>query len=367
MNMIKNMMLFFVVIVCGLYAYSEDRNEELYEWYVTKPYSLPEPGEYKTTRLNNAYFSNIFATLPAMWEYTHSVNGYLPCLDNFVHYKPKPLPSIIWTSKQSTECWTGHVHVVNENHHKEHFRLYSPWSCVRINGKYKAQSFDTPPGGTNILITYLPQIRKTNEIYGEILFEDIEKTTNTFDINFENADNVEELYSKIHYSQALSWQLDIAVHESPQSIYNNLENHSLLCAHRTWYSPVEQDAVLRIGCDDAVRVWHNGTSVFESARSQGYIRERYGVQVHLEKGTNRFLCVLINGTGAMQLGIRLYPSIFPLEDGVCLNDITAYSEGTPVYSGYPLSDYSHKKYVLLDYLWAPIDIDALSNSTDVPH
>lgn len=354
--MIKYVVICSIVYSVRLYAsetsVQNEGNTDRSQWYVTRSYTLPEPQAFGLTRANNEYISHVFALVPDTWDYRTNGTAYLPRLDALRYHKPKPVPYITWTSTESPESWTGYVQVVNHSIQPEYFRLRSPCSCIRINGKYRAQSFEAPPGGTNILVTYLPQLHQTNDVQMEIVLTDDEQTRTSFAINFENVEYDDAAYSGVEDTAILRWHSVESLYESPAAIPQR--NNSLICAHRTWYSPEEQDAILRIGCDDAIRVWHNGTLVFESARLQGYIRERYGVKVRLNEGDNHFMCVLVNGPGATQIGLRLYPMTHPLDDSLVLNATHAYADRTPIYSGYPVEKEHTSSVILIDYMWASV-------------
>lgn len=124
-------------------------------WYVSEAHQLARPAAY-----DRAFFAAALAALPQTWEYAEQDGAWLPLLDCMVKYVPQPVPVTLWTTRADATCWVGRVRIEYDGPGEAYARLYSPWSCLRVSGQWRAESFSVPPGGTNILITYLPGLRR---------------------------------------------------------------------------------------------------------------------------------------------------------------------------------------------------------------
>ena len=319
------------------------------EWYVSESSMLPRPAQY-----NKAFFSSALAVVPERWVYTNEAGVWLPCLDAIVKEAPKPLPAIFWTSMANPTCWVGYVRLAYTGPAQTAGRLFSPWRCLRVNGMWRAETVGIPASGTNIFMTYLPHLRTPEDTNDVMLFIDSDNVTNDIPVTLTAGTDVSGMAQRVNARRAVRWRRVAAQGESPEGVYWVVGEHALVCAHRTWWSPVAQEAVLRVGCDDAVRVWHNNRVVFETAQRSGYVREEHGVRVRLERGENHFMFVLVNGGGPAQLGARLYPSVAPIEGGLVLNDVRAYHSGQVFYGGEPASEVHRVAERTLDFLWLPV-------------
>ncbi|HLU48138.1 MAG TPA: HEAT repeat domain-containing protein, partial [Planctomycetota bacterium] len=69
--------------------------------------------------------------------------------------------------------------------------------------------------------------------------------------------------------------------------------------------PEARDAVLRLGSDDGVVCWVNEKKVHEALGTRSYAVDQDAVPVHLEKGVNRILLKIGQGTGDWAFSLRV--------------------------------------------------------------
>ena len=136
------------------------------------------------------------------------------------------------------------------------------------------------------------------------------------------------------------WERAESVGECPL-IKNEIPECSIFFAAKYWISPEKQEADLWFGSDDAVEIRQNGKIIITCAVSRGY---KYGanvVRVSLEKGTNIFVFVVINGEGQSMVGAHLFPEEYPINPGFFLD--TEKSVETD-------------DYIELNFYWYPVAI-----------
>jgi hypothetical protein len=134
------------------------------------------------------------------------------------------------------------------------------------------------------------------------------------------------------------WQAVGAVAERPDFTALREHEHALYFARHCWVSPIEQEGELRVGSDDAVRVWLNGAIVFSWYYGRGYTPEENVAPVRLRAGTNEVMFALVNGLEAFDLGARMYAATEPLQDGLVLDVATPLQTGA---------------WAQLDWYWMP--------------
>ena len=115
------------------------------------------------------------------------------------------------------------------------------------------------------------------------------------------------------------WHAVAGVGERPDFSVLGEHEHAVYLARRTWESPRAQAGELRVGSDDALRVWLNGTPVFSWYYGRGYTPEENVIPVTLRAGTNCAAFALVNGPETFDLGARLYSAEQPLQDGLALD------------------------------------------------
>lgn len=79
-------------------------------------------------------------------------------------------------------------------------------------------------------------------------------------------------------------------------------------------SPRAQEAELRFGSDDGVRVWLNGEVIADVAACRGVAVDQNTVPINLSNGTNRLMFKVRNGGGGWALQARLWAGDEPLRD-----------------------------------------------------
>jgi putative heme-binding domain-containing protein len=85
--------------------------------------------------------------------------------------------------------------------------------------------------------------------------------------------------------------VDLAAHYGKDS--DNIVSY----LYREIESPVDQEATVLIGTDDAARLWINERQVFEERRHDAAVPEKHAVKMKLKKGRNRLLLKINNGDG----------------------------------------------------------------------
>jgi hypothetical protein len=70
-------------------------------------------------------------------------------------------------------------------------------------------------------------------------------------------------------------------------------------------SDTERDVTLRIGSDDDVVLWVNGKQVHSFIGDRGWTLDQDTAHAHLAKGTNKFLCKVLQGGGQWSVSVRL--------------------------------------------------------------
>jgi hypothetical protein len=75
-------------------------------------------------------------------------------------------------------------------------------------------------------------------------------------------------------------------------------------AHIYVYSPIQREAKIVLGSDDGIMAWFNGEKILQKNIYQGWIVDRYKVDVTLEEGWNRLLCKISQESGDHQLSVR---------------------------------------------------------------
>jgi hypothetical protein len=81
-------------------------------------------------------------------------------------------------------------------------------------------------------------------------------------------------------------------------------------------SATERAAQLRIGSDDGVRVWFNGTEVLSVQTCRGVNRDQNTAAVRLRAGVNRLVMKVRNNSGAWG-----YLARFTTPEGVAITDL----------------------------------------------
>jgi hypothetical protein len=70
-------------------------------------------------------------------------------------------------------------------------------------------------------------------------------------------------------------------------------------------SDINRDVTLRIGSDDDVIVWVNGAEVHRFIGDRGWGVDQDAAKAHLTKGSNRVLCMVLNGGAQWSVSVRI--------------------------------------------------------------
>lgn len=84
----------------------------------------------------------------------------------------------------------------------------------------------------------------------------------------------------------------------------NVDHHVVVC-YREITSAFAIDAELSFGADDGIIVWLNGKKIYEDREQRGVTRDSLSVAMPLQKGTNRLVVQVQNGTGGWDLQARV--------------------------------------------------------------
>ena len=74
-------------------------------------------------------------------------------------------------------------------------------------------------------------------------------------------------------------------------------DHVLAYAYAELESPTEQDVLVKLGHDDGLTVWLNGTRIYDKMEACCFGADTFKVKARLAKGTNRILAKCANGSG----------------------------------------------------------------------
>ncbi|MFQ6091191.1 MAG: alpha-mannosidase [bacterium] len=86
--------------------------------------------------------------------------------------------------------------------------------------------------------------------------------------------------------------------------FGNTEN-TVCYAHTFLKSPIERNALLLVGSDDAVKIYVNGIEVHSREVARGWRPDQDTVLVRMGAGWNRILAKVANGVGDFALSVRL--------------------------------------------------------------
>ena len=136
------------------------------------------------------------------------------------------------------------------------------------------------------------------------------------------------------------WQIVSAARECPE-IVNPIPQCSIFLAAKYWISSEKQEAELRFGSDDAVKLWLNNEHIFTHLGTRGYKHDAEIQPVSLKKGTNIFVFAVINGIGPAMVGSRLYPEKSAIYPGLFLDTENFVETG---------------EFIELDFYWMPTAI-----------
>jgi HEAT repeat protein len=95
-----------------------------------------------------------------------------------------------------------------------------------------------------------------------------------------------------------SWDIDL------EAMFGSFDHCAAYLRTRVW-CPQEQDAVLEMGCDDAVKAWMNGELVFNKFTVQAAAPRQHRADVHLKQGWNDLLLKVVDFEGGWVVGCRV--------------------------------------------------------------
>ena len=75
-------------------------------------------------------------------------------------------------------------------------------------------------------------------------------------------------------------------------------------AHAVW-CPQEQDAVLEMGCDDAIKAWVNGKLVYDEWTEHAAAPRQHRAEVHLKQGWNDVMLKVVDASGGWVAACRV--------------------------------------------------------------
>ncbi len=117
---------------------------------------------------------------------------------------------------------------------------------------------------------------------------------------------------------------------------------SVFFAAKYWISSENQEADLWYGSSDGVKIWFEGSEIFEYRQARPYFCKLISyIPVTLKKGTNIFVFAVVNGEGDGMLGARLFPKKSAVYPGLFLDT------KNPVET---------KQFIELDFYWKPAGI-----------
>jgi len=286
-------------------------------WLVAGAFELPQTNVY-----DYPYYSSVFARLPDVLVTNEPLGGtemplgFVPT--TWSNLCPQISPCVVFSTtgvmallRMECEQLLGCI-------------VSSEWPCVTLGSNRIERYWPIVPPGTNRVLFIDHSRRKPGETSGWLRLK----------LDYHGVQRV-PLYVQ-ETAPDTSGQLGMQKWRRMASVQGQIQElprqeHSLVCAQKYWVSPVEQDAELRFGCDDAVKIWLNGRMLYVYPHSRGYQRERYVTPVKIKAGTNWFLFALVNGAGIANLGAQLYPTAAPLEGDVFLQDIKeSVAEDEPV-------------------------------------
>jgi len=276
-------------------------------WLVAGAFELCQTNVY-----DYPYYSSVFARLPDVLVTNEPLGGtemplgFVPT--TWSNLCPQISPCVVFSTtgvmaslRMECEQLVGCI-------------VSSEWPCVTLGSNRIERYWPIVPPGTNRVLFIDHSRRKPGETSGWLRLK----------LDYHGVQRV-PLYVQ-ETALDTSGQLGIQTWQRMASVQGQIQElprqeHSLVCAQKYWVSPVAQDAELRFGCDDAVKIWLNGRTLYVYPHSRGYQRERYVTPVKIRAGTNWFLFALVNGAGIANLGAQLYPTVAPLEGDVFLQDI----------------------------------------------
>ncbi|HVP12100.1 MAG TPA: dockerin type I domain-containing protein [Phycisphaerae bacterium] len=100
--------------------------------------------------------------------------------------------------------------------------------------------------------------------------------------------------------------VQVCVHSySGGHYFSTRPTESAAYAHVYVKSPTARAARLRLGSDDGIKVWFNGSNVLTRDVYQGWTADQYTAAVTLNQGWNRLLCKVSQGGGSYQFSARI--------------------------------------------------------------
>jgi hypothetical protein len=95
-----------------------------------------------------------------------------------------------------------------------------------------------------------------------------------------------------------SWDINL------EAMFGALDHCAAYLRTRVW-CPQEQDAVLEIGCDDAVKAWVNGQIVHDRWNEQAAAPRQHRAGVHLKQGWNDLMLKAVDAGGGWVAACRV--------------------------------------------------------------
>ena len=95
-----------------------------------------------------------------------------------------------------------------------------------------------------------------------------------------------------------SWEINL------EAMFGGLDHCAAYLRTHIW-APTEQDALLEMGSDDAVKAWVNGELVFNEWTVHGASPRQHHAAVHLSKGWNDLMLKVVDFEGGWVVGCRV--------------------------------------------------------------
>lgn len=158
--------------------------------------------------------------------------------------------------------------------------------------KYNTGNLTVPWRG----LEYIDEDWYNMDIYLNTIFDDVRH----YDFGYETTgvDYLSNLERGYHFVTVCAHSYSGGHH------FGKRPTEAVTYAHAYVYSPLQREAKILVGSDDGSIVWLNGEKILQKNLYQGWIVDRYKVDVTLEKGWNRLLCKISQESGDHQLSVR---------------------------------------------------------------
>jgi len=329
-------------------------------WWVAGPYMMHSGWSYDSN-----CFMSLFSRLPSEWQGSGPAMQFVDIPRAWRRdsdwWWPSVMPGVVWGHALGNGTVHGYFQV--RTRVQAFCRVTTPFACMRIEGKWRSMQYDVMPNGTNILLTFDPEEWRPGETNGVIRVDlgvngvcEVPVPLVCSNGQWEPKDAYMDAATNRRGLEGNDWRRRGSFMERPKGL-DSMGEDSVLLAQKTWVSPLAQPGELRLGSDDAVKVWQNGKPIFTYPHTRGYTKGRNVVPVSLAAGTNSFLFALVNGPSKANLGAEVFPAAQPLDGQLVLQaDDTAPGRESPDKTMLltEQSTAAHTgDWVVLDYCWTP--------------